>query len=107
MIYKINVIKTSNLMINRVLLVIVVIGLAVFVRKRKHLLMSLIRLEFLAIMLFFGLVNLRVYGVLDGYIIMYYLVMRACEGALGLSVVVLLVRGSGNDLIIGVRITQC
>jgi len=33
-----------------------------------------------------------------GVISIYYLVLAACEGALGLSIIVSLVRGKGNDL---------
>jgi len=69
--------------------------------------MSLIRLEFIRIIIFFMLINLYVFDLMDSYLTIFYLVFRACEGAFGLGVIVFVVRGFGNDIFNSIRIVQC
>jgi len=78
-----------------------------FISQRKHILISLIRLEFLVISFFLGFnltIILRIY---DIFILLYYLTYTACEGALGLGILIRMVRGYGNDLFSRMGITQC
>nr|ASW26909.1 NADH dehydrogenase subunit 4L [Gallerucida bifasciata] len=68
-----------------------------FVLNRKHLLMMLLSLEFIVISLYFNIflyLNMMAY---EYFFSMIYLTMSVCEGALGLSVLILMVRVHGND----------
>nr|BBB16280.1 NADH dehydrogenase subunit 4L [Pagurus minutus] len=57
-------------------------GLWSFVSYRKHLLNTLLSLEFIMLGIFF---------------LLFFLTLAACEGALGLSLLVSIVRSHGND----------
>lgn len=75
-------------------------GLIVFVLKRKHLLLILLRLEFIVLSLYFLLfiyLNLLNY---EYFFCIIFLIIRVCEGTLGLSVLVLIIRRNGNDYIL-------
>jgi len=61
----------------------------------------------LVLSFFFGLGILIVKRMRDGYILLYYLTYAACEGALGLGIVVSIVRGYGNDLFSRTGFLQC
>jgi NADH:ubiquinone oxidoreductase subunit K len=62
------------------------------------------RLEFVSIIIFLGLVFNYGFGNYDRYISIYYLVFSACESAFGLGVIVLIVRSLGNDMFGNIRI---
>lgn len=62
---------------------------------RKHLLMSLLRLEYIVLGLYF-MFHYSSYGYLLS-LSMGYLTFSACEGALGLSVLVSMRRSHGGD----------
>nr|YP_009727429.1 NADH dehydrogenase subunit 4L [Diamesus osculans]QIA46743.1 NADH dehydrogenase subunit 4L [Diamesus osculans] len=72
-------------------------GLLTFCIKRKHFLLMLLSLEFIVLSLYF---NLFIYlGEFNNeyYFSMIFLTMSVCEGALGLSILVSLIRTHGND----------
>nr|YP_009466099.1 NADH dehydrogenase subunit 4L [Pentatomidae sp. GM-2014]AIW65018.1 NADH dehydrogenase subunit 4L [Pentatomidae sp. GM-2014] len=72
-------------------------GTVVFCSTRKHLLLCLLSLEFMVLSIFFCLfMYMYMYGH-ELYISLIFLVFTVCEGALGLSVLVSLVRSQGND----------
>uniref|UniRef100_A0AAU6PCF5 NADH-ubiquinone oxidoreductase chain 4L n=1 Tax=Diplonychus sp. TaxID=2977879 RepID=A0AAU6PCF5_9HEMI len=72
-------------------------GLLVFCSSRKHLLLTLISLEFITLTLFLGFFYfLAGYGY-EGYFGLVFLTFAVCEGALGLGVLVSLIRCHGND----------
>nr|YP_010528184.1 NADH dehydrogenase subunit 4L [Aelia fieberi]UXW64338.1 NADH dehydrogenase subunit 4L [Aelia fieberi] len=72
-------------------------GIIVFSSTRKHLLLSLLSLEFMVLWVFFLLfLMLMNYGH-ELYFSLFFLVFTVCEGALGLSILVSLVRSQGND----------
>nr|ADO60588.1 NADH dehydrogenase subunit 4L [Tritoma bipustulata] len=74
-------------------------GMIVYSSKRKHLLLMLLSLEFILLSLF---MNLFLYLSMMNYelfFLMIFLSMSVCEGALGLSVLVSMVRTYGNDYI--------
>lgn len=78
-------------------IVIVLCGLGAFMSYRKHLLNVLLRLEFIMLGIFFILV-LFVSNVRNEFnYIFFFLRLAACEGALGLSLLVSIVRSHGND----------
>lgn len=83
------------------------IGALRFIARRKHLLSRLLSLEFIVLSLFFLLViflNLINYEL---YFRMLFLVFRVCEGALGVSILVSLIRTHGNDYFNSFSILQC
>nr|AKP94529.1 NADH dehydrogenase subunit 4L [Macracanthopsis nodipes] len=74
-------------------------GMFVFCSLRKHLLLTLLSLEFLSLSLYFFLfLYLCFYGV-SYYLILIFLTFVVCEGSLGLGILVCMIRGSGNDMI--------
>nr|AML26626.1 NADH dehydrogenase subunit 4L [Platypodinae sp. BMNH 1274715] len=74
-------------------------GLFIFSFKFKHFLYLLIGLEFMVISLY---LYLFIYlGLVDNnyFLSLIYLTFSVCEGALGLSILVMMMRDSGNDLV--------
>nr|AND96337.1 NADH deshydrogenase subunit 4L [Onitis alexis] len=72
-------------------------GLFSFSLKRKHLLLMLLSLELIILSLFFNLFLYLSYMNYEYFFSMIFLTMSVCEGALGLSVLVSLIRTHGND----------
>nr|APX39936.1 NADH dehydrogenase subunit 4L [Longitarsus candidulus] len=71
-----------------------------FIFNRKHFLLMLLMLEFIVVILYF---NLFIYLSMMNYeffFSMIFLTMSVCEGALGLSILILMVRIHGNDYIL-------
>nr|ARH54503.1 NADH dehydrogenase subunit 4L [Micrambe villosus] len=74
-------------------------GLLSFSLKRKHLLSMLLSLEFMVICLFIMMMfNLMLIGS-ELFLLMIFLTLSVCEGALGLSILVSMIRTHGNDYI--------
>ncbi|RZC42878.1 Oxidored q2 domain containing protein [Asbolus verrucosus] len=72
-------------------------GLFVFRMKRKHLLLMLVRLEFIVLSIYFLLfIYLRFFNN-ESFFSMIFLTFSVCEGALGLSLLVLLIQTHGNN----------
>nr|YP_009024421.1 NADH dehydrogenase subunit 4L [Massicus raddei]AGO02003.1 NADH dehydrogenase subunit 4L [Massicus raddei] len=72
-------------------------GLIVFASKRKHLLLMLLSLEFVVLALYMNLSISLEHGDSEVFFLMIYLTMSVCEGALGLGVLVSMIRACGND----------
>nr|YP_009185823.1 NADH dehydrogenase subunit 4L [Dacrila fallax]ALO70502.1 NADH deshydrogenase subunit 4L [Dacrila fallax] len=72
-------------------------GLLVFCMKRKHLLLMLLSLEFIVLSLYFNLFIYLSYFNFEYYFCLIFLTMSVCEGALGLAILVSLIRTHGND----------
>nr|WUV40953.1 NADH dehydrogenase subunit 4L [Dolichopus linearis] len=82
-------------------------GVIMFVLNRKHLLSMLLSLEYIVLSLF-GL--LFMYLMVLGYqsfFTMMFLTFSVCEGALGLSILVSLIRTHGNDYFQSFSVLQC
>lgn len=78
-------------------IILFILGLFCFVSNRKHLLSILLSLEFIVLILFFILfiyLNILNY---ESYFRIIFLTFRVCEGALGLSILVSIIRTHGND----------
>nr|APX40651.1 NADH dehydrogenase subunit 4L [Crioceris asparagi] len=74
-------------------------ALTVFFYKREHLLLMLLSLEMLVISLYlFMYIYFSLLG-FEWFFSMIFLTMSVCEGALGLSILVSMVRVHGNDYI--------
>nr|YP_010726188.1 NADH dehydrogenase subunit 4L [Erasmia pulchella]WDY84169.1 NADH dehydrogenase subunit 4L [Erasmia pulchella] len=80
-----------------IVLFMFVIGNMIFVSKYKHLLIVLLSLEFIVLSIFFFLLLMLSYLENDLYFLMVFLVFSVCEGALGLSILVSMIRTHGND----------
>nr|YP_010597243.1 NADH dehydrogenase subunit 4L [Agriades orbitulus]WAK98828.1 NADH dehydrogenase subunit 4L [Agriades orbitulus]WAK98841.1 NADH dehydrogenase subunit 4L [Agriades orbitulus]WAK98854.1 NADH dehydrogenase subunit 4L [Agriades orbitulus] len=73
------------------------IGNMIFVSKNKHLLIMLMSLEFIVLSLYFLLMLYLMNMMFNMYMLMIFLVLTVCEGALGLSILVSMIRTHGND----------
>nr|YP_009945209.1 NADH dehydrogenase subunit 4L [Hierodula longa]QOE17718.1 NADH dehydrogenase subunit 4L [Hierodula longa]UUF67563.1 NADH dehydrogenase subunit 4L [Hierodula longa] len=82
-------------------------GLWVFSSKRKHLLMTLLSLEFIVLILFIILYSYVMLMSGELYMTMFFLSFAVCEGALGLSILVSMIRTHGNDYFNSFGLLQC
>ena len=83
------------------------IGLFSFVYSYKHLLRILLSLEFIVLALFFILFFYLNLNNFELYFSMYFLTFSVCEGVLGLSILVSMIRTHGNDYFLNFSILQC
>uniref|UniRef100_A0AAU7NI69 NADH-ubiquinone oxidoreductase chain 4L n=1 Tax=Solus parvifenestratus TaxID=1108703 RepID=A0AAU7NI69_9NEOP len=74
-----------------------IVGNLIFVSKNKHLLIILLSLEFIVLSIFFIMLLFLSFIEYDMYMLMVFLVFSVCEGALGLSILVSMIRTHGND----------
>nr|ASM82692.1 NADH dehydrogenase subunit 4L [Suwallia bimaculata] len=79
----------------------------VFVSKRKHLLLTLLSLEFMVLSLFLVLFIFLNLMNCELFFSMVFLTFSVCEGALGLSILVSMIRTHGNDYFQSFSILQC
>nr|ASY98284.1 NADH dehydrogenase subunit 4L [Acontista multicolor] len=82
-------------------------GLWVFCSKRKHLLMTLLSLEFMVLILF--MILYYYVNMIEGelFMTMFFLSFAVCEGALGLSIMIAMIRLYGNDYFNSFGLLQC
>nr|QHD47883.1 NADH dehydrogenase subunit 4L [Sinacroneuria dabieshana] len=79
----------------------------VFVSKRKHLLLTLLSLEFMVLSLFMILFIFLMNMSYELFFSMVFLTFAVCEGALGLSVLVSMIRTHGDDYFKSFSVLQC
>nr|UJG45315.1 NADH dehydrogenase subunit 4L [Anthomyia procellaris] len=87
--------------------VLFIMGVFTFVSNRKHLLSMLLSLEYIVLSLFlllFIYLNMLNY---ENFFSMMFLTFSVCEGALGLSILVSMIRTHGNDYFQSFNILQC
>nr|UKE80197.1 NADH dehydrogenase subunit 4L [Tegrodera latecincta] len=72
-------------------------GLLVFSLKRKHLLLMLLSIEYMVLALYFLMFIYLGHLGNDFFFLMIFLTFSVCEGALGLSILVSMIRTHGND----------
>uniref|UniRef100_UPI0030E13192 NADH dehydrogenase subunit 4L n=1 Tax=Tubuca alcocki TaxID=2083288 RepID=UPI0030E13192 len=78
-----------------------------FISYHKHLLNSLLSLEFMMLGIFWLLsMNMAMVGS-EVYLGLFFLTLAVCEGALGLSLLVLIVRSHGNDYFKSFNFLEC
>nr|QNV11712.1 NADH dehydrogenase subunit 4L [Suillia notata] len=87
--------------------IMLLMGFFVFVSNRKHLLSMLLILEYIVLGLFFLLFIFLNLMELSSYFSMMFLTFSVCEGALGLSILVSMIRTHGNDYFQSFNILQC
>lgn len=78
-------------------IIILLRGLRSFVSSRKHLLNTLLSLEFIILSIFWLMTICVVNLGGDIYFVLFFLTLAACEGALGLGLLIRIVRTHGND----------
>nr|ABF51681.1 NADH dehydrogenase subunit 4L [Stomoxys calcitrans]AMH85392.1 NADH dehydrogenase subunit 4L [Stomoxys calcitrans] len=87
--------------------ILFIMGVFTFVSNRKHLLSMLLSLEYIVLSLFFLLfIYLNMY-MFENFFSMMFLTFSVCEGALGLSILVSMIRTHGNDYFQSFNILQC
>nr|YP_010040154.1 NADH dehydrogenase subunit 4L [Ptychoptera qinggouensis]QOZ38538.1 NADH dehydrogenase subunit 4L [Ptychoptera qinggouensis] len=82
-------------------------GLMVFVSNRKHLLITLLSLEFIVLSLFSLMFMYLNFFNFEMFFTMFFLTFSVCEGALGLSILISMIRTHGNDYFHSFTILQC
>nr|QWQ55608.1 NADH dehydrogenase subunit 4L [Gampsocleis sinensis] len=90
-----------------VLILVFFVGVWVFCSKCKHLLSMLLSLEFIVLSLFVLLFMYLNFFDYESYFSMIFLTFSVCEGALGLSVLVSMIRTHGNDFFQTFSVLQC
>nr|QTZ20311.1 NADH dehydrogenase subunit 4L [Spodoptera ornithogalli] len=80
-----------------VFILMFIVGNLIFVSKHKHLLIVLLSLEFIVLSIFFFMLVYLIFIEYDMYMLMLFLVFSVCEGALGLSILISMIRTHGND----------
>nr|YP_004935393.1 NADH dehydrogenase subunit 4L [Fabriciana nerippe]AEB33705.1 NADH dehydrogenase subunit 4L [Fabriciana nerippe] len=80
-----------------VVIIMFLLGNMIFVSKHKHLLITLMSLEFIVLSIFFLMMLYLMMINYNMYMLMVFLVFSVCEGALGLSILVSMIRTHGND----------
>uniref|UniRef100_A0A2M4CZI9 NADH-ubiquinone oxidoreductase chain 4L n=1 Tax=Anopheles darlingi TaxID=43151 RepID=A0A2M4CZI9_ANODA len=88
-------------------IIIFIFGCLVFVSNRKHLLSTLLRLEFIVLRLFIFLFFYLNFINYELYFRIFFLTFCVCEGVLGLSILVSIIRTHGNDYFQRFSILQC
>nr|WKU83782.1 NADH dehydrogenase subunit 4L [Aristosyrphus sp.] len=86
---------------------LIMMGLISFVMNRKHLLSMLLSLEYIVLSLYYLLFMYLVYLDSELYFSMVFLTFSVCEGALGLSILVSMIRSYGNDYFQSFNIVLC
>nr|YP_010610976.1 NADH dehydrogenase subunit 4L [Rhingia campestris]YP_010610989.1 NADH dehydrogenase subunit 4L [Rhingia xanthopoda]WAP91810.1 NADH dehydrogenase subunit 4L [Rhingia campestris]WAP91823.1 NADH dehydrogenase subunit 4L [Rhingia xanthopoda] len=86
---------------------LMMMGVLIFISNRKHLLSMLLSLEYIVLSLFYMLfiyLNMLNY---ENYFSMVFMTFSVCEGVLGLSILVSMIRSYGNDYFQSFNILQC
>nr|QLY89785.1 NADH dehydrogenase subunit 4L [Empis tessellata] len=87
--------------------IVFMMGVMVFISNRKHLLSMLLSLEFIVLSLFFFLFIYLNFLNYENFFSMMFLTFSVCEGALGLSILVSMIRTHGNDYFQSFSVLQC
>nr|WQB38565.1 NADH dehydrogenase subunit 4L [Acanalonia sp.] len=74
-------------------------GVVSLIFVRKHFLMSLLSLEFLLLSIFMVLFFFLSFYSFDFFFLIVYLILSVCDGVLGLSLIVYLVRKLNTDFV--------
>nr|QZP40988.1 NADH dehydrogenase subunit 4L [Geoscapheus dilatatus] len=82
-------------------------GIWVFSSNRKHLLTTLLSLEFIVLILYMILFNYLNLFNFELFFVVIFLTFSACEGVLGLSLLVSMTPNYGNDFFNTYSMFQC
>nr|QUE26649.1 NADH dehydrogenase subunit 4L [Ilythea japonica] len=87
--------------------ILFIMGMFVFVSNRKHLLSMLLSLEYLVLVMFYMLFMYLSILNYESFFSMMFLTFSVCEGGLGLSILVSMIRTHGNDYFQSFNILMC
>lgn len=87
--------------------IIFISGLISLSINRKHLITRLLRLEIMILGLFCSFSYVLIFIYIDIYILLIFLSFRVCEGVIGLSCLIVLIRSHGNDYLLSIRLKTC
>nr|QLY89872.1 NADH dehydrogenase subunit 4L [Neoleria inscripta] len=87
--------------------ILFIFGIFSFISNRKHLLSMLLSLEYIVLSLFLLLFIYLNYMSYESFFSMMFLTFSVCEGALGLSILVSMIRTHGNDYFQSFSVLQC
>ena len=96
-----------NFLLLYFIIIIFIFGCVVFISTRKHLLCTLLSLEFIVLILFILLFFILNFINYERYFSIFFLTFCVCEGVLGLSILVSIIRTHGNDYFQSFSILQC
>nr|ATF28652.1 NADH dehydrogenase subunit 4L [Pomponia linearis] len=82
-------------------------GMITLCLSQKHIMMSLLSLEFVILSLFCYFSYLLSFMMSDLYMLIIFLTFGVCEGVLGLSCLVMLIRSHGNDNLMSINLMTC
>nr|AVN68082.1 NADH dehydrogenase subunit 4L [Ellipsidion sp. BLA050] len=82
-------------------------GIWVFCSGRKHLLVILLSLEYIVLVIYMIIYYYLCFYVFELYFVVIFLTFSVCEGALGLSILVSMIRSFGNDYFFNYNMLQC
>nr|YP_010944269.1 NADH dehydrogenase subunit 4L [Willemoesia forceps]WLW41811.1 NADH dehydrogenase subunit 4L [Willemoesia forceps] len=87
--------------------IMVFCGAFVFICGYKHLLNTLLSLEFMMLGIFW-VMSCYVSSIgVESFFVLFFLLLVACEGALGLTLLVSIVRTHGNDCLWSFSVLSC
>nr|QAX91138.1 NADH dehydrogenase subunit 4L [Schedorhinotermes lamanianus] len=89
------------------LFIFYVCGMWSFTSNRKHLLSTLLSLEFIVLVLYLSLYYYFCSFNYNLFFVVYFLVFSVCESSLGLSILVSMIRSHGNDYFQSYSVLQC
>nr|YP_010882202.1 NADH dehydrogenase subunit 4L [Pulchriphyllium giganteum]WID87116.1 NADH dehydrogenase subunit 4L [Pulchriphyllium giganteum]BAJ24461.1 NADH dehydrogenase subunit 4L [Pulchriphyllium giganteum] len=82
-------------------------GFLLFSFNYNHFLVTLLSLEYMVLSLFWLLFVYMIFELFDMYFVMFMLTFWVCEGILGLSLLVSMIRSYGNDFFFCFNVIQC
>nr|YP_010882137.1 NADH dehydrogenase subunit 4L [Lopaphus albopunctatus]WID87051.1 NADH dehydrogenase subunit 4L [Lopaphus albopunctatus] len=88
-------------------LIMFICGLLVFSFNYDHFLITLLSLEYIVLSLFWLIFIYMIFNFFDLFFMMLMLTFWVCEATLGLSLLVSLIRGFGNDFFSSFNLLQC
>nr|AIW06260.1 NADH dehydrogenase subunit 4L [Blattodea sp. MT-2014] len=82
-------------------------GVWVFSSNHKHLLVVLLSLEFIVLIIYMFINYYLCFYSFELFFVVVFLTFSVCEGALGLSILVSMIRSFGNDYFFNYNMLQC
>nr|AWV84403.1 NADH dehydrogenase subunit 4L [Tettigades dumfriesi] len=74
---------------------------------RKHIMLSLLSLEFIILSLFCVFSFIVINMMSESYMMLLFLTFSVCEGVAGLSILVTMIRSHGNDHLASINLSTC
>nr|UXW93499.1 NADH dehydrogenase subunit 4L [Hymenoptera sp. 4 GYN-2021] len=86
-----------NIMFVDLMIYVYILGVFSLCLNRLHILMILLSMEFMMLSVYILMIAYLMIFELELYFLMVFLTFSVCEGVLGLSILILMVRSNGND----------